>query len=55
MSRKEFLQLLMVAIISMLGINNFIASLLRNRTSSTTNTSGKSPQSHGFGSRTFGS
>ena len=56
MTRKEFLKLFAVALISILGINNFITNLdkysKRNTIGQTSGANSKT--SRGFGSRKFG-
>lgn len=50
MSRKEFLQLAGVVILTVIGVNNFISNLK----SQIGRTGREAPASSGFGSRKFG-
>ena len=55
MSRKEFLQIVGMALLTIFGVNNLISLLLRsNQQPQNITQTGKVPTSHGFGSRTFG-
>lgn len=55
MSRKEFLQIVGMALLTIFGVNNLISLMLRgNQQPQNVTQAGKVPTSHGFGSRTFG-
>lgn len=55
MTRKEFLQVVGIAIISVFGVSNFFSSLMQHseKTSRSTDIA-EVPTIHGFGSRKFG-
>jgi hypothetical protein len=52
-TRKEFLQFLGAALITIFGLNNFIALLTQTTQTTTSHASDKNGQ-HGFGSSRFG-
>ena len=53
MTRKEFLRLFVVALVAMLGVNNFIAAL-RKSSKQTGKSIAGSKATKGFGTRKFG-
>lgn len=54
LSRKDFIKLLALMLVSLLGIQNFLQYMLNNMKNTPQATQLGDPADHGFGSRKFG-
>jgi len=54
MSRREFLQFILMAAVALFGLNNFISFLREQQKTSHGTKTSNDPATHGFGSSKFG-